>query len=79
MKIRITLVILLVCGVLNANFVVHPFRIWGVMRTPREKVYLYVGWTNGFIPARGPDGLELAACLEEQITGEQAVTMIDKR
>ena len=79
--IRLTIIgalaTLLSCVSLHADPVVHKFQLWGTMN-PLEKLIFYQGWTNGFLVARGESGVELASCLDE-ITGEQAIAMIDKR
>jgi hypothetical protein len=74
---RLTLVILLACGLLNAAPSVHKFELWG-KGTELEKLNLYLGWTNGFLMAKGARGLELANCLDG-MTYEQDISMIDKR
>jgi hypothetical protein len=73
----LTFSILLACGLSNASPVVHKFELWG-SGTELDKISLYWGWTNGFLQARGPRGLELATCLDS-ITTAQATAMIDKR
>ena len=94
MKIRITLVILLVCGLLNADPVIHRFQLWGEAKiTESHRLTIYLGWVNGFLSAMAfsaeserPDvrkgrqlrGEELCACLEAQLTNKQAVAIIDK-
>jgi hypothetical protein len=72
-----TLVTLLACVSLHADPVVHKFQLWGTIN-PLEKLIFYQGWTNGFLVARGPSGVELATCLDK-ISGDQAIAMIDKR
>ena len=75
----LALTILLARGPLHANPVVHKFELWGIVGvTESDKLNLYLGWTNGFLLARGPRGAELAHCLES-MTSEQAIAMIDKR
>jgi hypothetical protein len=73
----VALAILLACGLIHAAPALHSFELWG-KRTDTEKLYLYLGWSNGFLAARGPRGMELANCLES-ITYDQAIAMIDKR
>lgn len=75
---KLILATLLVCTSVNADPVLHKFELWGTMKSPLEKLIFYQGWTNGFLAARGPRGLELATCLDG-LSGEQAVAMIDKR
>jgi hypothetical protein len=57
--------------------VIHKFEFWG-KGTELNKMDMYVGWSNGFLMARGPRGLELAKCLTG-MSIDQAVAMIDKR
>jgi hypothetical protein len=76
MKLTVTLGIMLCCGLLNADSVVHRFELWEI-GTERDKSSLYLGWTNGFMHRRGPKGGALADCLETMAT-KQAVAMVDK-
>lgn len=73
---KTVLLVLLICTSVNADPVIHKFEFWGKI-TPLEKLAFYWGWTNGFLPARGPRGLELANCLNE-VSPHQAIAMIDK-
>jgi hypothetical protein len=73
----LTLAILLTCGLLHAESVIHKFELWAI-GTESDKLSLYWGWTNGFLQARGPRGLDLANCLSGMTT-TQAIAMIDKR
>jgi hypothetical protein len=77
MKLRMALVILLVCELLKAIPVIHKFQYWGEVDNI-AKVYLYTGWTNGFFYGRGARDLDLGTCLE-QLGIEQTMAMIDKR
>jgi hypothetical protein len=94
MKIRITLAILLVCGLLNADPVIFRFQLWGEAKvTESQRLAIYVGWVNGFLSAMAfsaesepPDvrkvrqlrGDKLCDCLEAQLTHKQAVAIVDK-
>jgi hypothetical protein len=40
---------LLTCAPLEADYVVHKFQLWGMMKNPLEKLRFYEGWTNGFL------------------------------
>jgi hypothetical protein len=79
LAVFITFVVLLTCAPLQADPVVHKFQIWGTMKNPLEKLIFYQGWTNGFLVARGPGGLELANCLDSDLSIDQAIAMIDKQ
>lgn len=61
-----------------AAHVLLPFTFWG-KSNPVDKLDMYIGWTNGFFQGRGQKGVELMNCIEDRITDEQAVAMIDKR
>lgn len=74
----LALLTLLVCTSLNAEPVIHKFELWGVAKSPLEKLSMYWGWTNGFLPARGPVAIQLADCLYS-LSSDQAVAMIDKQ
>ena len=94
MKIRITLAILLVCGLLNADPIIHRFQLWGEAKmTESHRLTMYLGWVNGFLSSmafraesersdaskgRELRGKELCDCLEAQLTNKQAVAIIDK-
>jgi hypothetical protein len=69
--------ILLTFGLLHADPVIHKFELWG-KSSQLDKMNIYIGWTNGFLAARGPRGMEFAKCLD-QMSMEQATAMIDKR
>jgi hypothetical protein len=71
---RLVLMILLVCAPVNADPVLHKFEYWGKI-TSLEKLAFYMGWTNGFLPGKGP---QLADCLSG-ISSDQSIAMIDKR
>jgi len=73
----LVLMILLSRGLLCADSVVHKFELWG-KGTDVDRLNLYWGWTNGFLQASGPRGVELAVCLDGMTT-TQALAMIDKR
>jgi hypothetical protein len=70
----ITFAILLGSASLRADPVLHTFALWG-RANESEKVFLYAGLMNGFLPFRGLN--KLATCLYG-ITTTQAVAMIDK-
>jgi len=78
-----TLGIILCCGFLNAESVLHKFELWepGIefKKDTRAiwKMGLYWGWTNGFLQKRGPKGGPLVDCLETMST-DQAIAMVDK-
>jgi hypothetical protein len=76
MRIRFTLAIVLFCELLDADPVVHTFKLWGTTK-PIERMSLYWGWTNGFLQARGERAVGLADCLD-RISTDQALAMIDK-
>ena len=76
-SLMLVLAIMLTSGLLRADPVVHKFELWG-KGTNLDRLNLYWGWTNGFLQARGPRGVELDTCLESMTT-EQAIAMIDKR
>jgi len=63
---------------LAAEPVMHKFEIWGKDTTQLQKLFLYWGWTNGFLQGRGQPGLQLAECIEG-MSYDQAIAMIDKR
>lgn len=73
----VTLVVLPACKSLGADPVLHKFQLWGTMDRV-DKLNFYLGWTNGFLAARGQRGLDLANCLET-LDNEQAIAMIDKQ
>jgi hypothetical protein len=75
MRLKTIAVLLVACGVLNADPVVHKFEIWGTAGE-EQKLYLFTGWSNGFIQAR-PNAGDFATCLKGMST-EQAMAMIDK-
>jgi hypothetical protein len=59
--------------------VVHKFELWTAVTEGDavKRSLLLTGWTNGFIQARGAEGLRLAACLET-MSYDQMVAMVDK-
>lgn len=72
----LVIAIVLACEVLHADPVIQKFEFWGAgSRT--DKIYIYAGWTNGFLLARGSKAEGLLVCLEG-MTNPQAVAMIDK-
>jgi hypothetical protein len=77
MRLKLTLAIPLICGLAMASPALHKFSLWGLGTTKNERAFLYWGWTNGFLQARGAYSFGLAACLEEMST-EQALGMVDK-
>lgn len=79
MGILVVLMALLACASAQADPLVHKFQLWGAMKNSEEKLIFYQGWTNGFLVARGPSGLELANCLDTNLSVEQAIAMIDKQ
>jgi hypothetical protein len=70
-------IVLLLCHSANAAAVLHKFQVWDLAKTKTEKLLFYLGWTNGFLQARGPEGAAFANCLES-MESDQAVAMIDK-
>ena len=77
MGLKLTLAVLLVSGLLNGEPAAHKFELWGKGKQV-EKLFLYWGWSNGFLQARGQRGVEFADCLEG-MTYDQAIAMIDKQ
>jgi hypothetical protein len=75
--LAVPLGLLLICSFLSAYPIIHKFEFWG-KGTELNKMDIYVGWSNGFLMARGPRGLELADCLTG-MSIDQAIAMIDKR
>jgi hypothetical protein len=73
------LVVLLTCTPLQADPVVHKFQLWGTMKDPTQKLIFYLGWTNGFLVAKGLGGLDLAKRLDSDLGIDQALAMIDKQ
>lgn len=63
----------------NREPVMHKFQLWSLAQTPLEKLNLYFGFTNGlFVGPRSTKFLTLVNCLEERMTSDQAIAMIDK-
>lgn len=67
------LLLLLAGWPLSADPVIHKFKLWGSLN-PTNKLFFYMGWTNGAFHA----GKTSQSCLES-FDPEQAVAMIDKR
>jgi hypothetical protein len=72
----VALGVLLMYGLLHADPVIVKFEVWG-KGTQLDNMNIYIGWTNGFLQARGPRGMELAKCLNG-MSFDQATAMIDK-
>lgn len=77
MKSKIVVTVILACWQLDAESVLHKFALWG-QSNEDQKLSLYWGWTNGFLPGRGKIGVKLAACLED-LSYDQAIAMINKQ
>lgn len=75
-RLLVPLVIILTCGLLHADPIIHKFELWGKW-TNVEKLNFYWGWTEGYLMARGEQGRDLGVCLES-ISTVQALSMIDK-
>lgn len=59
--------------------ILHIFKAWGLLPNSLEKLDMYWGFTNGFFAGpRPPKFLALADCIEQRITSNQAIAMIDK-
>jgi hypothetical protein len=84
MKVRnvfAVLVVVLLLVPVQRSYAAHvllPFAIWG-KSNELDKLNMWIGWSNGFFQGRGQKGLELSNCIEDRITDEQAIAMIDKR
>lgn len=75
---------MLFCGGAPAAPVTHRFSLWDIAKTQSDKVYLYWGWTNGFLQGRGsatPHEKEVLGrfvdCLYA-MDAKQAIAMVDK-
>jgi hypothetical protein len=62
------------------NTVFQTFAMWGSAPTEAERLFLYVGFTNGFFSAPSTDKGKTAFgdCIMKNIPTKQAVAMIDK-
>lgn len=77
MKLIFALLLVALAPLSKGDPVLHKFELWG-NSTKIEKLSLYWGWTNGFIPGKGQAAIEFADCLES-MTADQAIAMIDKQ
>ena len=62
---------------------VHSFQVWGMQTATQKRAYdgklaMYIGWSNGYFSGRGAQAYPLRACIEENISYNQAIAMIDK-
>ena len=73
---RLVVMLVICCAIVTAEPVFHTFELWGI-GNDTSKLYLYYGWTNGFLQGMGPNGIRLANCLGG-VTTKQAVAMIEK-
>lgn len=81
MRAKILLATLLLAWVADAGpSVLQRFEIWG-KSSKDQKLTLYIGWSNGYFFGREDEEgmVELADCIQERLTFEQAIAIIDKR
>jgi hypothetical protein len=76
MRLRFLVAFLVLLGTAGAVPVIHRFEVWGKLPADGH-LYLYTGWTNGFLLGRGQAAMPLMKCLEGMTT-DQATAMIDK-
>jgi hypothetical protein len=79
----ISLVILATSMLADAAPSVQTFRVWGKesatqKSTDSEKLFMYIGWSNGYFSGHGEQAFPLRLCIEDNIPYGQAVAMIDK-
>jgi hypothetical protein len=72
-----TLALVALCGLLDADPIVHKFELWGKATKKTEKLLLYWGWTNGFVIGKDFHVTPFSSCLES-MTPDQAIAMVDK-
>jgi hypothetical protein len=77
MKPKMILLSLIVCLAVSGSPTLHKCQFWGEASRV-EKLHLFIGWTNGYLPGKGQKGLAFASCLEK-IDYTQSVAMIDKQ
>lgn len=87
MKIKIALAILLAFGTAKAEQVVrrvpaltgvvHKFELWRSAKRTVEKLFLYWGWTNGFLQGGDESVMALGVCLDA-ISDLQTAAIIDR-
>jgi hypothetical protein len=57
---------------------VHRLRVWGGLSTQIEKVDFVIAFTNGLFYGNPEETAHLRTCMNDNMTYEQAVAMIDK-
>jgi hypothetical protein len=63
----------------RSDVILHNFKSWDSLRSPREKLAFTQGFLNGyFVGPRSERFLELLDCLETRTTPEKTVAIVDK-